>query len=214
MLSVEEFAKRAGISPRAVRFRIAEGTLRAEKVGGYWVVDYPDASTRRRPGRRLGVRSFDLLADYLDGDREELTSDQRRRAKERAQQIHKHGIPQVRLYAERPEIVVARFHAADDDLAELRNDPRLVPTGVSHPDAEVYGPVVDAYVSSGDRGEIELFHLLESEVPSVCNVTLRMQDPPPTVRRLHVVADLLDDHNPRSRAEASRLLGVVLKDAA
>lgn len=210
MSSIHEYAQRAGISPRAVRFRIKEGTLAAQKTGGTWLItEDPTEATARRPGRRLGARSFDLLAAHLDGDDMDQTSDERRRAAERASRILRLGVRQVREFARRPEISVERFRTSVDDLAELREDRRLMLTGVSHHDSEVYGPVIDAYVSRQDRDDIEMFHLLEPASRSDSNITLRVQDPPPEVRRLHVIADLLDDHSPRSLTEAERLLSDV-----
>lgn len=214
MLSIEEYAKQVGISPRAARLRVSTGKVEGRKVGGRWVIESQDTRGAPRPGRRLSSHSFDLLAAYLDGAGEELTGDERRRARERVARIRSGGIPQVRRYAERPDVPVSRFRASDADLAELRSDSRLLFTGVSHRDAEVYGPVIDAYVSPRDREDIELFHMLEPSPRESCNVTLREQDPPPSLHRLHVIADLLDDDQPRSRAEASRLLALVLRGQA
>lgn len=212
MSSIHEYAQRAGISPRAVRFRIKEGTLAAHKTGGTWLITEDLAgATARRPGRRLSARSFDLLAAYLDGDDVDQSSDERRRAAERASRVLRLGVRQVREFAQRPEISVERFRASVEDLAELREDRRLVFTGVSHHDSEVYGPVIDAYVSRPDRDEIEMFHLLEPASRSDSNITLRVQDPPPEVRRLHVIADLLDDYSPRSLTEAERLFADVAR---
>lgn len=212
MLSIQEYAQRAGISPRAVRFRIKEGTLAARKAGGTWMIaEEPGEVVARRPGRRLSARSFDLLAAYLDGEDATLTSDERRRAAERASRVLQLGVRQVGEFAQRPEIPVEWFLARNDDLAELRDDRRLVFTGVSHRDSEVYGPVIDAYVSRADRDEIELFHMLEPASRSGANITLRVQDPPPEVRRLHVIADLLDDHSARSHSEAERLFAELMR---
>lgn len=211
MLSIQEYAQRAGITPRAVRFRIDDGSLLAHKVAGRWVIPEPQEAPRAlRPGRKIRARSFDLLAAYLEGDDARMSADDRRRAAERMQRIKKLGVEQVGEYAQRPDIPVSRYLASPRDLAELRTDPRLRLTGISHRDAEVYGPVVDAYVSRADHDDIELFHMLEPAPHGRANVTLRIQDPPPTVRHLHVIADLLDDQDPRSLTEARRLLAALV----
>lgn len=206
MQSIQEYAERAGISPRAVRFQVAEGKIPARKVGGRWLIEDADRPRRRSAGRRLGSASFDHLAAFLDGDGSGLSSDQRRRAKERAQRILESGIPEVRRLAERPDISVVRYRASTEDFDEIRSRHDVILTGVSHPDAEVYGRVMDAYVTSEAHDEIVLFHMLEESGAASANVILRVQDPPPEVRLLHVIADLLDDPSPRSRAEAARLL--------
>lgn len=209
MKSIQEYSEQAGVSPRAVRFQVAEGRIPARKVGGQWMIENDRRPRRRGAGRRLSSASFDQLAAFLDGEGSMLSSDQRRRAKERAQRILERGMPEVRRDAERPDISVERYRASEEDFDELRSRDDLVLTGISHPDAEVYGRVVDAYVSSDIRDQIVLFHMLEEADAGSANVVLRVQDSPPAVRRLHVVADLLDDRNPRSRAEAARLLAVI-----
>lgn len=213
MIGVREYAQRTGISPRAVRLRIASGALPAEKHGGTWVIT-EDRARRgaRRPGRRLSSGSFDQLAALLDGDGADLTPDHRRRALERTAHLDREGLAALSAYAERPDLAVHHYRAAPDDLAELRDDSRLVRTGISHPDAEVYGPMLDAYVSEVDHQNIARFHLLEPATGHESDLTLRVQDPPPVVRRLHVIADLLEDPSPRSRAEAQRLLSLLLAE--
>lgn len=213
MQSIQEYAKQAGVSPRAARLLAAQGRIPARKIGGRWMVERTHRLHSRGPGRRISSRAFDHLAAYLDGDGDSLSPDQRRRARERAGRIAETGIAQVRRYAERPDSSVEHFLASKEDFDELRARSDLTWTGISHPDAEVYGRVLDAYVSSEMREEIVLFYMLEPAAPGAANVVLRVQDPPPVVRRLHVIADLLEDPSPRSRAEASRLLDIVLNEA-
>ena len=213
MLSIQEYAERAGISPQAVRKRIRTGRLPARKVGRAWVIaDDVDAPRPQRPGRKLSAATFDELAAYLDSAEVGLHPDKLRRARERASLIARHGLPQITEYARRPDLHVHRFRADDADVAELRVDPRLELTGISHPDAEVYGASVDAYVSSETLDDIELFHMLDPAKRREANIVLRVQDPPPRARRLHVIADLLDDHHARSITEAERLLSQLVQD--
>lgn len=213
MQSIQEYAKRAGVSPRAVRFQVAEGRIAARKVGRQWMIEENGRPPNRGAGRRLSSKSFDHLAAFLDNEGAGLSTDQRRRAKERARKILTQGISQVRRDAERPDLRVEQYRASAEDFEELHSRTDLALTGISHPDAEVYGRKLDAYVSSEAHEEIVLFHMLEQAGPGSANVVLRVQDPPPDVRRLHVIADLLDDPNPRSRAEASRLLGLIVSEA-
>ncbi|MFC5297189.1 helix-turn-helix domain-containing protein [Brachybacterium tyrofermentans] len=213
MLSIQEYAERAGISSQAVRKRILTGRLPARKVGREWVIaDDVDTPRPQRPGRKLSTATFDELAAYLDGDTAGLHPDRLRRARERASLITRLGLPQIAEYARRPDLHVRRFRAGDADVAELRIDPRLALTGISHPDAEVYGASVDAYVSSATLDDIELFHMLDPASRREANVVLRAQDPPPRTRRLHIIADLLDDHRARSTAEAERLLDQLIEE--
>src|SRR5690606_31186940 len=123
------------------------------------------------------------------------------------------GIAQVGRYAERPDLRIERFRASPEDVSEIRARSDLALTGISHPSAEVYGDVVDAYVSSAVRDELELFHLLVHADEGDVNVVLRGQGPPLTVHSLQVSADLLDGPSSRSRAEAQRLLAGALERA-
>lgn len=211
MLSVTEYARRAQITPRAVRARIERGTLAAEKAGGLWWVREDAVRSLRRPGRRLSAASFDQLAACFDEDDRVLTPDERRRARERVHRIHAGGLRQVQTYARRSDMEVRAFVASMADLDELQTDERIVRTGVSHPSAEVYGPVLDGYVTREDAEDIELVHLLAPAVDGKQNVRLRIVPEVPDVRLLHVIADLLDDRHARSRSEAERLLGEVVR---
>lgn len=214
MYGIQDYARRAAISPRAVRLRIERGVLPAEKVGGIWVISEDDGwEPRQRSGRRLSSGSFDLLADLLDGDTLRMSPDEKRRAAQRARRIAEHGLSQVREFGRRPDLDVKHLHASPEDLQELHDDDRLARTGPMHPLAEVYGHMVDAYVRPRDLEQLVLFHLLEPARHRAANVRLRVQDPLPRVRRLHVIADLLDDRSPCSRAEAGRLLDRLLEES-
>jgi excisionase family DNA binding protein len=52
ILSLSEVAERLGVSERRVRQRISDGSLRAEKVGGRWLLD--EADVLELDGRRVG----------------------------------------------------------------------------------------------------------------------------------------------------------------
>lgn len=206
MWSVEAYAQQSGISARAVRFRIHAGSLSARKVAGTWVVEEePKFAVRRPAGRKMSEKSFGNLAAYLEHDDAVLSADERRRASQRARRLRVEGLPLLRHFADRSDLVLERYRGSAEDIEELRGASHLAFTGVSHPDAEVYGPVVDAYVDHDLRDQVTLFHMLEPVVPGEETIRLRVQESVPRVRRLHVIADLLDDCHPRSQAEAQRL---------
>lgn len=93
--------------------------------------------------------------------------------------------------------------------------PALSLTGISSDISQVYGSMVDAYVSSQDlENIIFLYNLLPASVDSA-NIILRECDEPPHILPLHVAVDLLDLGDPRSSAEAERILqDSVLKKAS
>jgi excisionase family DNA binding protein len=62
LLTVNEVALRLRATPRTIRGRIADGTLRATKPAGRWLIDEADLSadlteTESRPTRRRRRRS-------------------------------------------------------------------------------------------------------------------------------------------------------------
>ena len=79
-------------------------------------------------------------------------------------------------------------------------------TGISSDISQVYSSMVDAYVSNQDlENIIFLYNLLPASVDSA-NIILRECDEPPHILPLHVAVDLLDLGDPRSSAEAERIL--------
>jgi len=57
MYSVNEAAEQLKVSPRRVRFLLAEGRLEGKKLGRDWVVLNLDYKRKRKPKRKKGGES-------------------------------------------------------------------------------------------------------------------------------------------------------------
>lgn len=207
MQSVAEYAEAVGLSSSAVRARAARGEIDAQRCGRAWVIlEEADPSARKLQGRPMSLETFDELARFLDGAVDGMSADHRRRARERAEKLAGRGMPEMERLAHGRSLRLERFHIAMRSLRRLHQDARLHLTGVSSQMSDVLGAVVDAYVTPQDAASLRAHFDLAPSEPSGANVVLRIADRPREVRLLHVIADLLDDDSPRSRADAERLL--------
>src|SRR4051812_10485576 len=69
-ISVAEAAERLGVNVQRVHQRIADGSLRAARIGSQWVFDEESVivvSGSRDPGRPLSARSAWALVALADG---------------------------------------------------------------------------------------------------------------------------------------------------
>ena len=191
MMSVQEYAQEAQVSERSVRARLERGMLQGRKLGSRWVVDALPAAHRSNAGRPISFEAFNALARYCDGQSSVLSAEERRRAKERASAIQVQGPASVERYRARRGLKVHHLQA---------------PPGISSDISQVYGSMVDTYVSSQNlENIIFLYNLLPASADSA-NVILRECDEPPHILPLHVAVDLLDLGDPRSSAEAEHIL--------
>ena len=146
-------------------------------------------------GRKLGSR---WVVDALPAAH--------RSAKERASAIQVQGPASVERYRARRGLKVHHLQAPPAEIPAILEDSALSLTGISSDISQVYGSMVDAYVSSQDlENIIFLYNLLPASVDSA-NIILRECDEPPHILPLHVAVDLLDLGDPRSSAEAERIL--------
>ena len=90
-ISVSEAARRLGVNVSRIHQRIADGSLRAERIGSQWVVDERsllEVAERRGAGRPLSVRSAWAVIAVSEGDHEavrRLAPAERSRARQRLQ---------------------------------------------------------------------------------------------------------------------------------
>jgi excisionase family DNA binding protein len=85
-VSVAEAAQQFGVGAARIHQRIADGSLRAERIGSQWVVDEVSLlriAERRKPGRPLSARSVWAVVALAEHDEEtfaELAPVERTRA--------------------------------------------------------------------------------------------------------------------------------------
>lgn len=220
-LSVEQAAEQLGLSPRRIRSLIASRRLRAERIGTRYVLDAGDvaafAQHQRFGGRPLSPRNAWGLLAKLSGHPEAASVSRASSYRLRAL-LHQGGVKLVdALAGAQPRSHQHSWRVLPSDLPKLRDDPRLVPSGLTadHRSIDIrYQPErdgFDAYVSHDDLKALE--QRLQPEHNSrLPNVLLRVplqgawileqeRAPLPVI-----AADLLHHRDPRVRRGARAAL--------
>jgi excisionase family DNA binding protein len=217
-MSVEEAAERLGVSPRAVRLRIAGGGLPAIRLGRDWRVDERDvarlARRQSRAGRPLSPAMAWAVLLLASGDApgsDRLAGVPRYHARAR-QWLREHPLAEhADALRERARREV--FEAHPSELSRLRARPDVLLTGASV--ADLVGLVgeaqaVDLYAPSADRDAIVDEHALMTGAGDVTvrwvpdEVWAALELIGGTAPRAAVLIDLLDSEDPRARREAAR----------
>lgn len=105
------------------------------------------------------------------------------------------------------------YRVSASDLQPLSEDPRLLPSGVSHPNSRLQDTrVVEGYIASGDLEGLIQDHWLESVgVDQRPNVVLHVAPGRPSeVSPLMLAADLAEQGGPREVRRAHELLAEAL----
>jgi excisionase family DNA binding protein len=204
LLSLAEAAERLGVNESRVRQRIAAGSLRAQKVGGRWLLEEADVNEagRRPPGRPLSSHSawvLLLLADAI-GYREAgapgrpgplvgVAPSVRTRSRNRLRALQDRVLNAAAVGGEEARAQVAAvlrnllrsraarhvYAASPLDLDDLRADARVVLSGLSHPESGIAsGGVVEGYVRKADLHGLVRDYLLVSAQPSGASVFLHI----------------------------------------
>jgi len=224
-VSVAEAAKRLGVGVPRIHQRIADGSLRAERIGSQWVVDELSllrVAENTSPGRPLSARSGWALIALADGDEEalaDLAPVERARAKARLEEL-------LALLAEPPksEEDVRRIasvlrswfrnrasrelrRAVSADLPRLREDARwesIVRPAVSG----IASLEVDGYIDGLNLKPLSDDFLLvpaDRDANVVIHVLPERQKAYPESRLL-LAADLAEHRGPREELRAVELL--------
>ncbi len=242
-MSVPEAAAELGVSVARIRQRIDEGSLVAEKVGGRWLVDLASSGSAVRPRRgrpvhpgsvwysllalqhaaqadlpqidlpKVDLPKIDLLSQELVIEAKKISPASRHRAVARlsaaiARNDHDAILSWLSNRGER-----RAYKAAGADLPPLREDNRLLPSGLSHPDSGMSDPrVAEGYVAAADIEAVVANHWLER--PSIDerpNVFVHIVPALPSrIGMLLLAADLAEHEGPRERRRAHELLDLAI----
>jgi excisionase family DNA binding protein len=242
-MSVPQAAAQLGVSVARVRQRIDEGSLVAEKLGGRWLVELASSGSADRPQRgrpvhpesvwysllalRLAAQGdlaqpdqpevdplkLDLLSPGLVAEASKISPASRSRAVARlsaavAREDRDAILSWLRNRGERRV-----YKAAMADLQPLREDNRLLPSGLSHPDSGMSDPrIAEGYVAVADVDALAADHWLER--PSIeerPNVFLHVVPALPSrIGVLLLAADLAEHEGPRERRRALELLDIAI----
>lgn len=230
-LSVAEAAKRLGVSVARIHQRIAEGSLRAERIGSQWVVDELSllrVAERNSPGQPLSARSAWALIAAAAADDEalaDLNPAERARARARLEELFESAIAPSRAEADVRRIAsvlrsLFRNRALREmrkvpsaDLPRLREDHRwkslvkAAVSGIASPDVEGYLAAIDVKPLS----EEFLLMPAESDANVILHVLPEGQKAYPESKLL-LAADLAEHRGPREEHRAAELLREVAED--
>jgi hypothetical protein len=209
-VSVADAAKCLGVSPRRVRERIASGDLAARRVGRAWVVDEAQLGRSGRVSRPMSPRVAWAFLDLLaGGPGEGVSQPEQSRLRRKRAQLSSGDAPSLLRSWLRNRARVLRYAAAAADLPALRDDGRVVPSGVSDARSGLAtAGFVEGYVAADALDELVAHYLLsEKGRPNVLLHVLvdrSLSDPVPLPVLL---ADLADHDGPRESAAIARLFG-------
>lgn len=224
-VSVSEAARRLGVGVPRIHQRIADGSLRAERIGSQWVVDELSMlriAERSDPGRPLSPRSaWALIAVSVDDAEalELLAPVERSRARQRLDRLlesvdAKPGGEKAMqavaaslrsLLRNRAERRV--FQAAAPDIEDLRADSRWQSL-VSSADSGIASNDVEGYVDSVAAASLIKGFLL-SDAGDGGNVIVHIVSGDYRAypeSKLQLAADLAEHRGPREEARAVELL--------
>lgn len=205
-----------GVSERRVRALARSGLLRAQLVGGRWLID-PSAVDHRRalarsPGRPIGAETVWALLFRASGAEPSwrpAAARRRLRSRLRAHSLAR-DLGRLRLRAE-----VRYFLGSEAAQNALREHPHAVASGVSAADvygADVLAPgVVDAYLPAVEAQRFAHAFALHEVEGQRANIILRAAafwpfDGWRVAPRAVVAADLADALEERTRRAGLRLL--------
>lgn len=219
-LSIPQLAKRLNISESRARFLVQSGRIRGQRVGGRWVIDEVDAAQYRAgapAGRPLSERSAWQLMMHLWAAKTgpfnpdlDLSPVERYRLNRRVHRLEEFSDsidPLVAWLANRAKKF--EFSSSPADIAELREDPRIHLTGVSHRlSGLLTNSEIEAYVQRDDFDAlVEEWFLVRATPGKRPNVLLRVAaHVPDELPPLAVAADLAERPGFREQQAAREIL--------
>ncbi|HET9720079.1 MAG TPA: helix-turn-helix domain-containing protein [Solirubrobacteraceae bacterium] len=218
-LSVRQAADRLGVSPAAVRLRIAGGELPAVKLGRDWRVDEREVLRLARrgdgAGRPLSAAMAWAVLLLASGDQpaaDRLAGAPRYRARAR-QWLREHPLAD---YADRLRERARRevYDAHPSELRALRERSDVLLTGASA--ADVVGllgaSAVEFYAPAARRDAVVAEHALMAGPGAVTvrwvpdEVWAELDAAERVAPRAAALVDLLESEDPRARREGARAL--------
>lgn len=206
-----------GVSPQRVRALARSGQLSARRVGGHWLLEPADAIRPARVSRPMSQRMAWAMCRMLSGDKAlglDPSEMSRLRARIAALRSSDNPAPQVASWLESRAPRV-RLSVHPGGLARLREDPRLLLSGVSDPRSNLSAAQdAEGYVSPSDLQQLRRDYLLVDDARG--NVVLHVADVAQAMKvdldaeglapLGLVIADLADHDGPREHAQVRRLI--------
>ncbi|WP_262847577.1 excisionase family DNA-binding protein [Mumia quercus] len=209
LIGVREAAERLAISPRRVLQRIEDGTLPSVRVGNQWAIDPAHLPlAQARPSRALSGRMAWALLDLLDGGAPDVAATERKRLHAYAARLRESADPAALLRAWMSSRAArVEYRAAAADLDDLRDDERLLRSGVSAQDSFVVSPVAEAYVRERELEEVVDDYFLVPATRPDGNVVLHVvPELPARITWPVLAADLAEHLGSRESARVAELV--------
>jgi len=211
-LSISQLSERLGVSPNRARNLVAHGVIKGERVGNQWVVEEAEAAKYQpRMGRPLSAVNAWRLALYSSGDQiPDAHPMERSRLREHLASLRQASDPAAKLcslLARRADKV--EYSVSPADLADLRDDPRIRLSGVSHPDSGLLSnSEIEGYVNREDLDSlVREWFLVKARPGQRPNVLLHVaEDLPHSLPALFIAADLAERAGVRERQAARDLI--------
>lgn len=211
-LNISQLAKRLGVSPNRARNLVAHGVIKGERVGNQWVIEEAEvAKYQPRIGRPLSAANAWRLALYSSGEQiSDAHPMERSRLREHLASLRQAPDPAAKLcslLARRAD--KAEYSVSPADLADLRNDPRIRLSGVSHPDSGLLAnSEIEGYVNREDLDSlVRDWFLVKARPGQRYNVLLHVAEHlPENLPVLFIAADLAERAGVRERQAARDLL--------
>jgi excisionase family DNA binding protein len=176
-------------------------------------IDLPKIDLPKIDLPKIDLPKIDLLSQDLIAEAKKISPASRHRAVARlsaaiTREDHDAILSWLRNRGERRV-----YKAAMADLQPLRDDNRLLPSGLSHPDSGMSDPrVAEGYVAAADIHAVAADHWLER--PSIDerpNVFVHIVPALPSrIGALLLAADLAEHEGPRERRRAHELLDIAI----
>jgi hypothetical protein len=212
MLSVKDYAARQGITVARVHQLIAGGAIKAHKIGSSWILPESELSRRPSVSRPMSVVNAWHFIALLSGAQptSELDPKSRWRLDRKREALLEAPEPTWLLASWlRKRAPLLALHANSADLSDLRNDNRLVLTGISDERSGMASAnEVEAYVE-GEFAEriIEDYLLVSGEKPNVWLHLAHVEADDHGLAPIGLtIADLADHNGARENQRARELL--------
>jgi excisionase family DNA binding protein len=214
-IGVPDAAVRLGLSERRLRALIAAGHLHADRFGREWMLDEADIARHeaRSHGRPLSERSAWALINLASGrGMEDIFPSEQSRARARLRRLLAEESPERLLRSWLAARAVRRaYRASPQDLDDLRADPRLRQSGVSHPESGISAAdIAEGYISASDLDAVVHEYLLAEAPDGKGNVIFHVAGRPvPEVYPLLLAADLAEHQSPREEGRAAEIVSAM-----